>query len=116
MHHCTAAEVAMRLVDGRSRRDGRVEIYFSGVWGSVCSAGWDNRDASVVCRQLGFSGGKAVTKSRSGHGAGVTWMSNVACEGTETAIQSCSFPDWGTSRCVQSRDAGVVCSGTGLTD
>ena len=36
-------------------RVGRVEVCLGGRYGSICYDSWDNRDASVVCYQLGFS-------------------------------------------------------------
>ncbi len=36
-------------------RVGRVEICVDGNFGSVCEDGWDYREASVVCNQLGYS-------------------------------------------------------------
>ena len=34
---------------------GRLEVYFSGLWGTVCDVGFGFIDARVACRELGYS-------------------------------------------------------------
>ncbi len=50
---CRDGEV--RLADGGSYTEGRVEICLNNEWGTVCNQNWDLTDAVVVCRQLEYS-------------------------------------------------------------
>ena len=45
----------LRLADGMTQYEGRVEVCSEEVWGTVCDDGWDDSDAMVVCRELGYS-------------------------------------------------------------
>ena len=51
------AESEVRLVGGSRPDNGRVQVCFNGVWGSVCSSGFGEPEAQVTCRNLGFSDG-----------------------------------------------------------
>uniref|UniRef100_A0A4W3GF63 Lysyl oxidase homolog n=1 Tax=Callorhinchus milii TaxID=7868 RepID=A0A4W3GF63_CALMI len=44
----------IRIVGGRTSREGRVEILLGKKWGIVCSDGWTTKEAMVVCQQLGL--------------------------------------------------------------
>ena len=44
---------AVRLADGLTEFEGRVEICYNNRWGGVCGSSWDATEAAVVCRQLG---------------------------------------------------------------
>ena len=47
---------AVRLVNGSTNREGRVEVCQNGNWGTVCTQSGETAEfASFVCNQLGFS-------------------------------------------------------------
>ena len=44
----------VRLVGGINELEGRVEICYNKIWGTVCHNSWSTYDANVVCKELGY--------------------------------------------------------------
>ncbi|XP_033640866.1 uncharacterized protein LOC117301092 [Asterias rubens] len=101
---------SLRLVDGDSVMEGRVEIYMFYEWGTICDDNWDLRDATVVCRQLGYSS-VASEHTKFGAGSANILMDGVRCNGSEAQLADChSDGRFGSHDCSHSEDVGVVCS------
>ncbi|XP_065274588.1 scavenger receptor cysteine-rich domain-containing group B protein [Emys orbicularis] len=101
----------VRLVNGRSRCQGRVEIFYNGSWGTVCDDDWDLVDANVVCRQLGCGHALATPATLTfGHGRGPIFLDNVDCQGREVALSECGSRGWGIHNCYHYEDVAVTCN------
>ncbi|KAK3097126.1 hypothetical protein FSP39_006614 [Pinctada imbricata] len=97
--NCSKAHIASVLcyntsgieysIAGGGDHYGRVEVSIGGKVGTVCDASWDNKDASVLCRQMNFSEGVALPGAAYGQGKGPIWQSHIQCRGDESSLRWC---------------------------
>ena len=107
--YCT--DLPIRLANGTNEKEGRVEIYWNNKWGTVCDDLWDDNDATVICKQLGYSRGSARVSAYFGEGSGLILLDNINCNGGESNIFACSHRNFGEHDCKHHEDAGVICFG-----
>ena len=105
----------LRLAGGSDYRNGRVEIYIepNSTWGIVCDDRWDDVDARVVCRQLGFgNSGTAILRYPSPVSFNTPiWLDEVNCNGFEQRLIDCPHNGLEIHDCGVNEDAGVTCTG-----
>jgi len=102
---------AVRITGGPNNHEGRVEVKYDGTWGAVCDDDWDDRDAKVVCRQMGFrwsADHTATTRHRLDPDAYI-FLDNVECAGDELRLDECAHNGWQVHNCSETEGAGVIC-------
>ena len=89
-----------------------MEVNYNGEWGTVCDDGWDDTDAGVVCRQLGFGSlGTAITSTGYAQQPKLTLLDGVTCTGNEATLARCGHHGINiTENCTSLETAGVLCT------
>ncbi|XP_014649416.1 PREDICTED: scavenger receptor cysteine-rich type 1 protein M160 [Ceratotherium simum simum] len=106
------ADLDLRLVDGSSNCSGRIEVRIHGQWWTICDYGWNNKQATVVCKQLGCPNGIAGSHyAKPSRESKEIWINSVSCIGNESALWDCMYDGKGKRACVQRSDAGIICAG-----
>ena len=115
----------IRLVGGRNKYEGRVEIYIRGRWGTICDDYWGRGrrhrifhrrlpNANVACRALGLGRAEKVFRKASKFGRGKgkpIWLDDVYCRGSERALMDCHHRPIGRHNCSKrhGEDVGIRC-------
>ncbi len=52
---CVDGEMEIVSSSTRNKLSGRVELCVNGKWGTICSSGVGDKEARVICQQMGYS-------------------------------------------------------------
>ena len=106
------------LDSGPTNNTGDIKVEFMNITGRTCSDGWDDNDAKVFCKELGFQFGAAYEHFLyTGYYLyyaynGPYWMTDVNCQGTESSLRDCQKTVGRVSQCRSGKAAGVLCTNT----
>ena len=101
--------------------EGRVEICTRSNWSVICNTHWEENDARVACRHLGYRAegttfilcmklllymhSGAQVGDDFGQGIGVTVLDDFQCESSESSLLCCRHEEYNISHnCVNGRD------------
>ncbi|XP_033297170.1 protein bark beetle [Bombus bifarius] len=113
--HPIEAPPSIRLVDGPTPYEGRLELLHRGDWRAVCtnSRNWTRADLETACRQLGFQGGRWWSwMDRQWPAKPRLLYEQPGCRGTESSLTSCerwSERQLGGGVCDYHPDLGISC-------
>lgn len=90
-----------------------MKLFAAASWGTICDDKWDDADARVACRMLGFDTSHvfAYGKGFFSKGTDTIALTDVSCGGDEVSLSNCNYSTQ-TSVCNHNEDAGLSCIGS----
>ena len=98
-----------RLRGGMSQLEGRLEIYYQGVWRSVCTQHWTLKEAHVACRMMGYHSALYANTIYGSFDRQVG-IKDLRCNGSEKDLVGCQHNGWNLQGCQDKKYAIVTCS------
>ncbi|XP_041065192.1 deleted in malignant brain tumors 1 protein-like [Carcharodon carcharias] len=102
----------LRLVNGKHRCQGRLEVFYKGAWGTVCSEELRSNDAIVICKHLQCGSLQSIQYDAGlfGRGSVPILLSKIGCYSASLTLSQCRSDSERIKYCDHGEDAGVVCS------
>ncbi|XP_065434793.1 scavenger receptor cysteine-rich type 1 protein M130-like [Chrysemys picta bellii] len=102
----------LRLVSG-SDCAGRLEVFYSGTWGSVCNNPMDAVTMALTCKHLDCGDrGTLLKEFTHGRGSGPTWVDGVRCDKQHSSLWQCPSDPWKQQSCNRVEETHIACEGT----
>uniref|UniRef100_A0A8C8RFT4 SRCR domain-containing protein n=1 Tax=Pelusios castaneus TaxID=367368 RepID=A0A8C8RFT4_9SAUR len=100
----------LRLVDGGDCA-GRLEVFYNGTWGSVCSSPMDAVTRALVCKHLDCGDtGTLLGDFTYGSGSGPTWVDGVRCSEQHSSLWQCPSDPWNHQSCNRGEETHLFSS------
>ncbi|NXE29689.1 C163A protein, partial [Ardeotis kori] len=91
--------LALRLADGNDCA-GRLEVFYNGTWGSICSNRMPQLTAMTVCKHLNCGDGGEIDRDfKYGSGSGPTWLDHIECTEAHSSLWQCHSDPWNPQSC-----------------
>ncbi|KFP40026.1 Antigen WC1.1, partial [Chlamydotis macqueenii] len=104
--------LALRLADGNDCA-GRLEVFYNGTWGSICSNHMPQLTAMTVCKHLNCGDGGEIDRDfKYGSGSGPTWLDHIECTEEHSSLWQCHSDPWNPQSCDnRAEETHISCTG-----
>uniref|UniRef100_A0A8B9T1S3 SRCR domain-containing protein n=1 Tax=Anas platyrhynchos TaxID=8839 RepID=A0A8B9T1S3_ANAPL len=98
-HNCRHKEdagvICSGLLENSDGCSGRLQVFYNGTWGSVCSNSMTTETVSLVCKELGCGNeGDLETDSNYAKLSGTAWLDYVECGKSNSSFWQCPSAPW----------------------